>query len=81
MYLHSPFATKSCSSTEIIEHIDLSSEVRSLTLRELLKEEEKRIITQTLIQCGGNRKKAMEQLGVSKAVFYKKLKEHGIEDV
>ena len=71
------------SESEIIypEHIDLSSEVRSLTLRELLKEEEKRIITQTLIQCGGNRKKAMEQLGVSKAVFYKKLKEHGIEDV
>ena len=49
-----------------------------LTLKEQLKAEEKRIIQQTLSQCGGNRTMAMERLGLSKTVFYGKLKEYQI---
>ena len=45
---------------------------------EMLAEEEKRIIAETLARCGGNRTAAMEQLGLSKTVFYGKLKEYQI---
>ena len=68
------------SETDIIyaEHIRLESEPVQMTLKEQLKAEEKRIIRQTLAQCGGNRTAAMERLGLSKTVFYGKLKEHQI---
>lgn len=58
------------------EHIQLDSEPECRTLKERLKIEEKRIIRQTLAQCGGNRAEAMAQLGLSKTVFYGKLKEY-----
>ena len=68
------------SESDIIyaEHIRLESEPVQLTLKERLKAEEKRIIQQTLLQCGGNRTLAMERLGLSKTVFYGKLKEYQI---
>lgn len=68
------------SDSDIIyaEHIQLESEPVHLTLKERLKIEEKRIIRQTLAQCGGNRTKAMQQLGLTKTVFYGKLKEYQI---
>ena len=68
------------SESDIIyaEHIRLESEPVQLTLKERLKAEEKRIIQQTLARCGGNRTAAMEQLGLSKTVFYGKLKEYQI---
>ncbi len=68
------------SESDIIyaEHIRLESEPMQLTLKDRLKAEEKRIIRQTLAQCGGNRTAAMELLGLSKTVFYGKLKEHQI---
>ena len=68
------------SESDIIyaEHIRLESEPVQMTLKERLKAEEKRIIQQTLAQCGGNRTAAMEQLGLSKTVFYGKLKEYQI---
>ncbi len=68
------------SESDIIyaEHIRLESEPVHLTLKDRLKAEEKRIIQQTLAQCGGNRTAAMESLGLSKTVFYGKLKEHQI---
>ena len=68
------------SETDIIyaEHIRLESEPVQMTLKEQLKAEEKRIIRQTLAQCGGSRTTAMERLGLSKTVFYGKLKEHQI---
>ena len=69
------------SDSDIIyaEHIELETESRPMTLREQLKAEEKRIIQQALIQNKGSRMHAMAQLGLTKTVFYSKLKEHGIE--
>ena len=66
------------SEADIIyaEHIRLESEPVQMTLKERLKAEEKRIIRQTLAQCGGSRTAAMERLGLSKTVFYGKLKEY-----
>ena len=68
------------SESDIIyaEHIHLEQEPVRMTLKEQLKEEEKRIIRRTLAQCGGNRTAAMERLGLSKTVFYGKLKEYQI---
>ena len=68
------------SESDIIyaEHIRLESEPVQMTLKERLKAEEKRIIAETLARCGGNRTAAMEQLGLSKTVFYGKLKEYQI---
>ena len=69
------------SESDIIygEHIRLEGAPVRLTLKERLKQEEKKIIRQTLLQCGGSRTQAMEQLGLSKTVFYGKLKEYQIE--
>lgn len=68
------------SESDIIyaEHIRLESEPVQMPLKERLKAEEKRIIQQTLAQCGGSRTAAMERLGLSKTVFYGKLKEYQI---
>lgn len=68
------------SASDIIyeEHIHLEQEPVRMTLKEQLKAEEKRIIQRTLAQCGGNRGAAMERLGLSKTVFYGKLKEYNI---
>lgn len=69
------------SESDIIypEHIHLESEPEGGTWKELLKREEARILRHTLARCGGSRSKAMKQLGMSKTVFYGKLKEHQIE--
>lgn len=69
------------SESEIIypEHIKIESGSEAeerRTLREQLKAEEKKIIEKVLFQCGGVRKEAIERLGVSKTVFYEKLKEY-----
>ena len=47
--------------------------------KERLKREERQILRQTLAQCGGSRVKAMELLGLSKTVFYGKLKEYQLD--
>ena len=65
------------SESELIyaEHIHLEGTAPApLTLKERLKREERQILRQTLAQCGGSRVKAMELLGLSKTVFYGKLK-------
>ena len=69
------------SESDIIyaEQIRLESEPVRMGLKERLKIEEEKIIRQTLAQCGGSRSRAMEQLGLSKTVFYGKLKEYQIE--
>lgn len=69
------------SESDIIygEHIDLEEAPLRRTLRERLKQEEEKIIRQTLAQCGGSRIQAMEELGLSKTVFYGKMKEYNIE--
>jgi len=56
------------------EHIKIGSNMKK-TLKELLAEEEHRIINETLIKHNGDKQKAMKELGISKSVLYKKLKE------
>lgn len=69
------------SESDIIyaEHIPLELPAAPMTLRQRLRREEERIIRQTLSQCRGSRVQAMEELGLSKTVFYGKLKAYGIE--
>ena len=70
------------SESELIyaEHIHLEGTAPApLTLKERLKREERQILRQTLAQCGGSRVKAMELLGLSKTVFYGKLKEYQLD--
>ena len=68
------------SDSDIIspEHIHLKTESAAQTLRQHLREEERRFIQQTLAQCGGNRQQAMKQLDISRSVFYERLKEYGL---
>ena len=68
------------SDTDIIypEHIHLDAEPVPLTLRQHMRQEERRYIQQVLVQCGGDRKLAMKQLDVSRSVFYDRLKEYGL---
>ena len=69
------------SESDIIysEQIHLESELPfSGTLKDHLTAEEKKMIVQTLAQCGGDKKEAMAALGLSKSVFYAKLKRHGL---
>ena len=68
------------SDSDIIypEHICLDRPPAAMTLREQLRKTEQQIIRQTLEQCRGDRHAAMEQLGLSRTVFYEKLKQYGI---
>ena len=68
------------SDSDIIypEHIHLPVETAPLTLRQHMRQEERRFIQQVLSQCGGDRQKAMQQLNVSRSVFYERLKEYGL---
>ena len=53
--------------------------ISHLTLRDRLKKEEKRIIEAALLKAKGNRSAAMKELGVTKTIFYEKLKEYSIK--
>ena len=68
------------SDSDIIypEHIHLKTEPAAQTLRQHMREEERRFIQQTLAQCGGDRQQAMKQLDISRSVFYERLKEYGL---
>ena len=48
------------------------------TLKERLEADEKRIIEDALFKYNDDRKRTMEELGLSRSVFYEKLKKHGI---
>ena len=60
------------------EHIRLEVSPTQPGLRQQLKEVEKRIILQTLQTVAGDKKKAQEILGISRTVFYDKLKEYDL---
>lgn len=49
------------------------------TLKERLDEEERQILEQVLFENGGDRKAAMEELGISRSVFYEKMKKYDLE--
>ena len=65
------------------EHILIEEDVsRSMTLKEQLEREERRILAETLALNHYKRRETMEALGLSKSVFYEKLKKYqlGEED-
>ena len=66
------------TDSEIIypEHLHIEEGISHLTLRDRLKKEEKRIIEAALLKAKGNRSAAMKELGVTKTIFYEKLKEY-----
>lgn len=69
-----------CDSPVIYsEHILVDvEEAHTMTLKEQLEREERRIIQESLTRSSGNRRQAMEELGLSKSVFYEKLKKYRI---
>ena len=48
------------------------------TLKERIEDSERKIIEDTLFKNNDDRKKTMEELGLSRTVFYEKLKKYGI---
>ena len=63
------------------EHILIEEERKQpLTLKEKLEKEECRIIADALANNKYNRKSAMEELGLSKSVFYEKLKKYDLNE-
>ena len=69
------------TDSEIIypEHLHIEEGISNLTLRDRLKKEEKRIIEAALLKAKGNRSAAMRELGITKTIFYEKLKEYSIK--
>ena len=60
------------------EHLMIAQQIKTAkTLKEKLEIEEKRIITDTLFKNNDDKKKTMDELGLSKSVFYEKLKKIG----
>lgn len=63
------------------EHLMLHEEVkRAGTLKEHIDFYEKQLIKDALYKHNNDRKKAMEELGISKTVFYEKLKKYQIDE-
>lgn len=61
------------------EYIDIEVPENKGSLREIMKSVEKNILIEALRRNKNNKKAAMEQLGVSRSVFYTKLREYGIK--
>lgn len=60
------------------EHILIESKPEeSQTLKDRLEKEERRIIAECLVRNNGKRRQTMEMLGLSKSVFYEKLRKYG----
>ena len=51
---------------------------QNATLKERIEDSERKIIEDTLFKNNDDRKKTMEELGLSRTVFYEKLKKYGI---
>lgn len=61
------------------EHLCIGSEQTPVTMKEILAQEEKRVMEMTLMKYNGDKQKAMKELDVSKSVFYDKLKRYQIK--
>ena len=68
------------SDSEIIyaDDIKLDAVLPELSLRDQLKQVERQLLHQALLQYNGDRKLAMNKLGLSRSVFYDKLREYGL---
>ncbi|WP_130862355.1 sigma-54 interaction domain-containing protein [Bacilliculturomica massiliensis] len=61
------------------EHIDIDMDpVKNVTLKDRLAAEECRILRAALQKYNGDKRQVMEELGLSKSVFYEKCKKHGL---
>ena len=68
-----------CESNIIYsEHLHIGKGDAPVTMKEILAKEEARILETTLMKYKGDKQKAMEELDMSRAVFYDKLKKYGI---
>ena len=68
-----------CESNIIYsEHLHIGKGDVPTTMKEILAKEEARILETTLMKHKGDKQKAMEELDMSRAVFYDKLKKYGI---
>lgn len=60
------------------EHLRFGHDHSKRTMKDLLEEEEKHILEAVLFRFDGDKKKAMDELDLSKSVFYSKLKKYGL---
>ena len=69
-----------CEGTTIYaDHLVIGKPViKKQTMRQQLEHEEAKILESTLIANNGDKQKAMEDLGMSRSVFYKKLKDYDL---
>lgn len=68
-----------CDSKMIYpEHINIIEESSGMTLKEQLNRVEKEILEKSLLEHSGNKLLVMKNLGISKSVFYEKLKKYQI---
>ena len=69
-----------CDSNIIyIEHLRIGRQNEPVTMKEYLAMEEARVLETALLKYHGDKHKAMEELDMSKSVFYDKLKKYGIK--
>ncbi|MBQ1395787.1 MAG: sigma 54-interacting transcriptional regulator [Eubacterium sp.] len=61
------------------EHLRLETPSQPHAMKELLQQEEMRILEATLLKYNGDKNKAMEELEMSRADFYRKLSKYGID--
>ncbi|WP_313163387.1 sigma 54-interacting transcriptional regulator [Sedimentibacter sp.] len=63
------------------EQININDFSQAATsMQEQMQEAEKKILKDALIRANGNKAQAMKDLGMSKSVFYEKLKKHAISN-
>ena len=68
-----------CDSNIIYgEHLRIGKGNIPRTMKEMLAKEEERILEMTLLKYNGNKQKAMEELDMSRSIFYDKLKKYHI---
>lgn len=69
-----------CESNIIYsEHLRIGKGNIPVTMKEMLAKEEMRILEMTLIKYNGDKQAAMEELDMSRTVFYDKLKKYNIK--
>lgn len=69
------------SNSDIIysEHLRIGKGHIPVTMKDILAKEESRILEMTLLKYNGNKQKAMEELDMSRSVFYSKLKLYNLK--
>lgn len=69
-----------CESNIIYsEHLRIGKGSIPTTMKEMLAKEEERILEMTMIKYNGDKQKAMDELDMSRTVFYDKLKKYNIK--